>query len=130
MINQSHKSRQPPIVSLRFHNSTLTSSFTRDRTYLTSFESKIVNANKKMKNLHDPQEKEIMNDILNNGDPNGLVLLIQKLKKNITHLEIGGRVLEKKKKDTNLRRYLSINRTANELDKKLIRNMYFHANIE
>ena len=81
-------------------------------------------------NIQDPQEKEIMNDILNNGDPNGLVLLIQKLKKNITHLEIGGRVLEKKKKDTNLRRYLSMNRTANELDKKLIRNMYFHANIE
>ena len=50
-------------------------------------------------NIQDPQEKEIMNDILNNGDPNGLVLLIQKLKKNITHLEIGGRVLEKKKKD-------------------------------
>ena len=53
MINQSHQSRQPPIVSLIFHNSTLTSSFIRDRTYLTSFESKIVNANKKMKNLHD-----------------------------------------------------------------------------
>ncbi len=53
MINQSHKSRQPPIVSLRFHNSTLTSSFTRDRTYLTLFESKIVNANKKMKNLNE-----------------------------------------------------------------------------
>lgn len=29
-------------------------------------------------NIQDPQEKEIMNDILNNGDPNGLALLIQK----------------------------------------------------
>ena len=53
MINQSHKSRQPPIVSLRLHSNTLTSSFTRARTFLTSFESRIINANKKMKNLHE-----------------------------------------------------------------------------
>ena len=74
----------------------------------------------------DPEERLIMIDILNNKDPNGLIKLIAKIKNNINKLEI----LEEKKKDKKVKKFYLVNKTINQLDKKFIKNLYHHANID
>lgn len=78
----------------------------------------------------DPEERLIMIDILNNKDPNGLIKLIAKIKNNINKLEIKGKILEEKKKDKKVKKFYLVNKTINQLDKKFIKNLYHHANID
>ena len=69
-------------------------------------------------------------DILENGDPNGLVNLIQKFKKHINGLDINGKIADYKKKDKRFLNFKLINKKANRLDKQLIQKMYYHANVD
>ena len=80
--------------------------------------------------VDDKKEKNLLIDILENGDPNGLVNIIQQFKKHINGLEINGKIEEYKKKDKRFLNFKLINKKANRLDKQLIQKMYYHANVD
>lgn len=80
--------------------------------------------------VDDKKEKNLIIDILENGDPNGLVNIIQQFKKHINGLEINGKIEEYKKKDKRFLNFKLINKKANRLDKQLIQKMYYHANVD
>ena len=80
--------------------------------------------------VDDNKEKNLIVDILENGDPNGLVNLIQKFKKHINGLDINGKIADYKKKDKRFLNFKLINKKANRLDKQLIQKMYYHANVD
>ena len=80
--------------------------------------------------VDDKKEKNLIIDILENGDPNGLVNIIQQFKKHINGLEIKGKIEEYKKKDKRFLNFKLINQKANRLDKQLIQKMYYHANVD
>lgn len=76
------------------------------------------------------QEKHLILDVLQNEVPNGLVNIIQKLKKSINQFELKGKVLESKKEDYTFHRLKVVNKEANHLDKQLLQSMYYHANAD
>ena len=80
--------------------------------------------------VDDNKEKNLIVDILENGDPNGLVNLIQKFKKHINGLDINSKIADYKKKDKRFLNFKLINKKANRLDKQLIQKMYYHANVD
>ena len=76
------------------------------------------------------QEKHLILDVLQTEDPNGLVNIIQKLKRCINQFEVKGKVLDSKKEDYTFHKLKLVNKEANHLDKQLLQSMYYHANAD
>lgn len=76
------------------------------------------------------QEKRLILDVLQTEDPNGLVNIIQKLKRCINQFEVKGKVIDSKKEDYTFHKSKLVNKEANHLDKQLLQSMYYHANAD